>query len=144
MDTLLVLSGIGIPEWSTRNATQTLTLMPSAGAVRQTVNGRMIDIGAPQFKKYASTIVGRDLRPPALDAIFPGSLVTVDCVVELSYETLTAGPNRTIVPGSSRVEGDFTFYRPRLNMMVVNHQVGLEEWSAFYNWTIDLVEDLVA
>lgn len=142
-ETLLVLSQMGIPLYSARGIEQTLTLIPASASIRQTVNGRLINVAPSQFQKYSSSILCRDQRVPAVDGVFPGMLLTVDCVCELAYQN-TGGPTRPVVPGSSRVEGAFTFYRPRLNMMVVSHRSSTEEWAAQVSWSIDLVEDLVA
>jgi hypothetical protein len=44
------------------------------------------------------------------------------------------------VPGSTRIDGLFTKYRPRLIMMVEDVKVTFDEFAAEYNWTIALTE----
>jgi hypothetical protein len=66
-------------------------------------------------------------------------VVTVDCVAELSHP-LASTPSRPIVPGSSRPEGDFVFYRPRLQMLVTGFSVNKDEYGAAVQWQMDLEE----
>ena len=78
--------------------------------------------------------------PPALDGIWPGAVVIVDCVAELSYVTSGGSPDRTVVSGSSRTEGSFTYYRPQLTMMVTRFNVNTDEWKAVVGWDMTLEE----
>jgi hypothetical protein len=71
---------------------------------------------------------------------WPGTQVTVDCIQELSYLTADNNPIRTAVPGSTRVVGDYTFYRPRLTMRVNGYSIEEDEWGAAVSWTIQLEE----
>lgn len=140
-ETLLVLSGMGVPPWSARGLTQSLTPIAASASLRRTVNGALVDLAATQFRKYASTIQCTDQQAPALEGIWPGTELVVDCVAELCYPTLgvsSAGPDREVV--SSRVEGDFTFYRPRLTMRVVNFSAEQDEYGATNAWRLDLEE----
>lgn len=139
-ETLLVLSPIGAPPYSARGMTQTHDPISAAMSFDRTVNGALINLSAAQFHKYKSTISGKDMDPPALDGIWPGAVVTVDCIFELSYLTAGGSPAKTVVSGSSRTADGFTFYRPRLVMMVMNFNVNRDEWGAVVNWRIDLEE----
>lgn len=136
--TLLVLSGMGIPPWSARGLTQTLEPIDAAAQLRRTVNGALVDVAQTAFRKYKSTITGGDQQPPALEAIWPGTELTVDCIAELAYETMTGSPARTVA--GTRTEGDFTFYRPRLTMKVTGFQISTDEWGAKVGWTLSLEE----
>lgn len=138
--TLLVISGEGIPPYSARGLTQTLEPIPAAGGARRTVNGELLDVSSPELRKYASLVSCSDQQTPALDGIWPGEIVTVDCVAELAYKTAGGSPQRTVVTGSSRVEGDYTFYRPRLTMMFMGHQVSRDEYKAIVGWTMAFEE----
>ena len=145
-ETLLVLSGVGVPPYSARGLTQTLTPIAGAAAQRRTVNGTLVDVAPPQFRKYQSSISCTDQQPPALDGIWPGLQVTVDCVAELSYPTPPGDPSpapppsRTAVTGSARYEGDFTFYRPQLVCLVIGFSVSRDEYGALVAWSLDLEE----
>jgi hypothetical protein len=138
--TLLVLAEIDIPPYSARGISQTLTPVSGAGNLRRTVNGALVDLSASQFRKYQSAITCSDQDSPALDGVWPGMSLTVDCVTELCYKTAGGSPSRTVVSGSSRVEGDFTFFRPRLTMRVVDYRVATDEWGAEIGWSLDLSE----
>jgi len=140
VDTLLVITGLDIPPYAARGLTQTLEPIPAAQNFRRTVNATLKNTAAAQFQKYKSQITCSDSVTPAFDGIFPGLIVTVDCVYELSYRTAGGSPQRPIVDGSSRSEGDFTFYRPRLEMMVIQTTGSEDDWGAATSWSIDLEE----
>ena len=139
-DTLLAISGPGVPPYSARGLSQTLTPIQAAQNTRRTVNGALLDVSAPQFRKFRSTISCNDHNTPALDGIWPGQQLTVDCVATLSYKTLGGAPSRPVVPGSSYTEGAFTIYRPRLTMIVMNYAVQEDEYGAVVSWSLDLEE----
>ena len=140
MSDVLTLSGIGVPPYSARGASQTLEPIEAARQLRRTVNGALIDLSRPEFRKYRSTISCADQQPPAIDGVWPGRVVTVDCISELSYRTSGGTPGRTVVPGSSRTEGDYTFYRPQLTMRVVSFSQDTDEYGATVSWSLELEE----
>lgn len=135
-----MLTGMGASPYALRGVTQTLTPIEAAVQMRRTVNGALVDISASQFRKYASTIACEDQVPPALDGIWPGQQLTVDCVAELSYLTAGGSAQRTAVAGSSRAEGLYTFYRPQLTMRVIGFQTQTDEYGAVVAWQLDLEE----
>jgi hypothetical protein len=138
--TLLEISGIDLPHYATRGLTQTLEPIDQAKQTRRTVNGSLKDISAPQFQKYKSTITCTDQQNPGLDGVWPGLQVTVDCVAELSYKTSGGSPDRPVVTDSSRTDGDWTFYRPRLTMRVTSYSTQTDEYGASVGWQLDLEE----
>ena len=140
MASVLSLSGIGVPPYSARAATQSLEPIDQAGQLRRTINGSLVDLSRSDFRKYRSTISCSDQRPPAVDGVWPGQAVTVDCIAELSYLTAGGSPGRTVVPGSPRNEGSFTFYRPRLSMRVVSFSTDTDEYGAVVSWSMELEE----
>ena len=87
-ETVLTLSGVGVPPWSARGLTQTLEPIDAAAQLRRTVNGALRDFGYAPFRKYRSTISCADQEPPAVDGVWPGRTVTVGCVAELSFLTV--------------------------------------------------------
>ena len=145
-NTVLSLSGMGIPPYSARGLTQTLTPIGASSNLRRTVNAALVDISDSTFRKYASVIRSRgDVDPPALEGRWPGMTLTVDCIVELSQESEsteggTEGLDRTPVPGSTRYADGFLFYRPRLVMLITNFDVSKDEWGAAVDWTLSLEE----
>src|SRR3954451_87433 len=113
-ETLLVLSGIGVPDYSARGLTQTLEPIEASASLRRTINGALKDLSYAQFRKYKSTISCQDQESPAVDGIWPGLIATVDCVPELSHPA-AASPSRPVVAGSARTAGTFVFFRPQLH-----------------------------
>lgn len=134
----LVITGIGLPPAAIRGVTQTLEPIQAAAQAMRTVNGALVDVSAAAFRKYASVVSCRDQAPPALSGVWPGQQVTVDCVAELVYETATGAAERTVV--ASRVDGAFTFYRPRLTMRVLSFRTERDEWGAAVGWSMALEE----
>jgi hypothetical protein len=70
-DTLLVLSGIGVPDYSARGLRHTLEPIEASASLRRTVNGALVDLSFAQFRKYKSTISCQDQEPPAVDGVWP-------------------------------------------------------------------------
>lgn len=142
--TILVLTHLAgdvLPAYSARGLTQTLTPIDGAGQISRSINGTAMNMSASQFQKYASKITCPDsTRVPAFDGIWPGDIFVMDCICELSYPTSTGGAGPEVVPGSERVEGDFTFYRPRLTMMLVAFNTTDDEWPNVRGWDTDWVE----
>lgn len=139
-ETVLTITGFGLTPYSARGVQQILDPIPQASAMRRTVNGALVDVSAPEFRKYKSVISCEDMNVPAIDGVWPGQQVTVDCAVELSYLTSGGTPARTVVAGSSRTEGAFTFYRPRLTMRIVTFNEALDELGAALAWQLELEE----
>ncbi|MHB2169969.1 hypothetical protein [Alsobacter sp. R-9] len=139
-ETLLEISGPGINPWSARGLSQSLVPIPAAQSFRRTMNGSLRDLSLEQFRKYRSTISCTDVSVPALDGVWPGQVLTVYCVAELAYLTSSAGGDRPAVAGSEYTDGDYTFYRPILQMMVVGHQVNFDEYGKQHGWTLELEE----
>jgi len=140
--TLLEISGPGIASYTARGATQTLDPIDASSVMARTVNGALIDLSPAQMRKYKSTISCNDTETPALGDVWPGMVLTVDCITELGYLTAGGAPARTIVPGSSRVNSSWTYYRPRLSMMVINYTVSRDEYGAMTDWSLDLEEQI--
>lgn len=138
--TVLNITVAGVPPYSARGLQQTLEPIDAAISQRRTINGTLVDLSVEDFRKYRSTITCNDHQTPALNGIWPGQEVVVDCVAELSYLTSGGSADRTAVSGSSRVEGDFTFYRPQLTMQVVSYRITRDEYGATTGWTLELEE----
>jgi hypothetical protein len=133
----------GVNPYSARGLRGTLSPIDAArgnALLARTVNGTLIDISAPQMRKYKLQVTGSDGEPPALDALWVGMTVVVDCLVELAYLTAIGSSGRTAVAGSERVVGNYTYYRPQLSMMVVELSSELEEWEGVLPWSLALEE----
>jgi hypothetical protein len=156
LPTVLSITGIGFPPYSARGLTQTLVHIGQAAQLRRTVNGELVDISDPLMRKYASTIAGSDQEPPALDGIWPGLEVTVQCIQELAlvdndvptdFEETTEveaptdlGLGRPYVEGSVRRSNGYLFYRPILTMLVTAFDCDRDEWGAAQRFRISLEE----
>lgn len=139
--TVLRMQGIGVPPYSARGLTQTLAHLDQAAQYKRDVNGGLHDISFDGFRKYKSTISGTDQQPPNLDGKWPGKVVTVDCIAELSFTPdESESAQRPIVPGSEQVVGAHTTYRPRLTMMVTSYNSSQDEYGRDVNWSLDLEE----
>lgn len=139
-ETLLTLSGPGINPYSARGITQTLDLVESSSRLAETINGKTVNLSPVQFRKLKSTISFNDVDPPAFDSIWPGMILTVGCAKERSYKTSGGSPDRPVVSGSERVEGEYTYYRPELVMMVVSYADASQEYARTNQATLELVE----
>jgi hypothetical protein len=139
--TNLTLSGDGVQPYATRGATQTLNPIQQASQVDRTVNGKLVNLAFDDgFQKFASAISCNDQTAPAFEKSWPGLTVTVGCLAELCYKTSGGSPSRSVVPDSSRVDGDYTFYRPLLTMMVLNYSTQTDEYGSIVSWSMQLEE----
>jgi hypothetical protein len=142
-DTLLVITPNGIAPYSARGLTQTYTVIAAAVHLERAVNGQLVDLSAPQMRKYASKISCKDQQTPSFGGLYPGMQVVVDCVFELSYLTAngTGYQDRTPVEGSVYTNGDYTVYRPQLTMLVSKApEVEHDEWGREISWSLELEE----
>lgn len=137
----LRLVGIGIPPYSSRGLSQTLTPITQASQLERSINGKMIDFGYEPMQKYASTITGSDHRPPAFDQLWPGRVLIVDCITELCVEGGPPFGREPVDYEHVRFENGFSYYRPRLTMVVINWNMDEDEWAAGVSWTLNLEED---
>lgn len=138
--TLLRLDPIGVQPYAARGLVQTLTPIAAAGNNRRNINGALLDLSAPQFRKYASNITGNDQAPMPFDNVWPGMTLQVDCIERLSYK-VGGSPHRPVVPDSvQRTEAGYVLFYPRLIMKVVNWSGQGAEWAATEGWSLDLEE----
>lgn len=140
-DTLLTISGLGNFQYQARGLTQTLFVIKQTQQQVRDVNGILVDVSNPAFRKYGSKITCTDVDATPIDGLWPGMEVVVGCTCELAYPTGNSGsPYRAVVSGSSYVQGAYTFYRPELNMMILDIQRTFDEWKHDNGWEIDLEE----
>ena len=140
-DTLLTITGFGALLYQARGLTQSLEVIKAANSQERDIEGALIDISGKQFRKYVSVVTCTDQTAPPIDNLFPGMRVTVECACPLCYLTGNPGsPARPEVSGSSYVEGDYTFYRPVLTMLIRDVKLSFDEWKADIQWQIFLEE----
>jgi hypothetical protein len=138
MSSILTITGIGISPYAARGLTETISPIPSTNQLVRTVNGTLIDLSLPAFRKYAVLITGSDQRPPCFNGIWPGVSVTVACISLLARTGGSA--DRTPVTGSIFTEEAITYYRPQLTMRVTDFQWTTDEFGARVGWTLALEE----
>jgi len=98
-DTLLVISGCGIPPWSCRGARQNLT--PDVDAqMERDVNGSLKDIPLPaSFQKLRTSISCEDVAAPAFGDLVYGQQIVISCIQERGIPiTLAAGVGSATLP----------------------------------------------
>ncbi len=135
-----MISGMGFSPYAARGLTQTLQPIEQAKQLRRTASGKLVDVSVAQFHKYRSTISCTDQRVPAIDGTWPGMVVTVSCIAELSHP-IGGTPSRPVVPGSAREEAGYVFYRPVLVMRVVDVAPSTDEFAAEVAWSLELEEE---
>jgi hypothetical protein len=143
--TLIVLTPVApaIAPWltpfSARGATQTLDVILGGEAlgslIQRDVNANLMDMTNPAFRKYQSIITCRDSETPGLDKAWLGAKVTLACALELAYP-VGGSPDRTPVSGSTRTQGNTTFYRPLLTMMIYDLKNSFDEYASRYSYSI--------
>lgn len=135
-ETLLVISGQGVPPYSARGLTQTWEPIAAAGVFGRTINGKLINLSPPQMELYRTTISCTDQDAPAWEGVFPGTVITVDCVFEFSFQIGMGGATRPVVPFSSRIVGAWTYYRPQLVIMVTSLVGSRNEYGHLTDWQL--------
>lgn len=139
--TLLSLEGIGVHPYSARGLSQTLEPIDAQAHIERTVNGELIDFGYDPMKKYKSTISGSDVRPPAVDGVWAGKIVTVNCIATISHpEYVGFGREPVNYDDAVIMEQGFITYYPRLRMMVMGFSIDQDEFGAVVGWKMDLEE----
>ncbi len=126
--------------YAARGLTQTLNPIEQAKDLRRTINGNLVDFSVDQFRKYASIIGGNDQMPPGVSGVWPGREIRVECIAELYYLTAGGSAERPGVDGSTRTEGPYTYFRPVLDMRVVDFNPSFDEWDAQVSWSLTLEE----
>lgn len=140
-DTVLTISSLGGFQYQARNLSQTLAVIKEASQAVRTINAALRDVSNHAFRKYESEISCTDINAPPLDGLFPGNIVTVQCASILCYKTGNPGsPHRNEVSGASWTLGEFSFYHPVLEMMVIDVNENFEEWKSDFQWKLKLAE----
>lgn len=140
-DTILTISQFGQLKYQARGLTQTIKVIPAASQQERDVNGILIDLSNPIFRKYSTTITCTDNMTPPFDAVWPGAELVIGCAVYFSFLTGNLGsPDRPIVPHSEFVFGEYTFYNPELTCLVREVSWQSEEWRGNVPWSFTAEE----
>lgn len=114
----LVISGIGIPDYALRGVRQRVTPIEQSSRLERTVNGNLVDLSDPSFRKRATTITGEDVEFPHLADVWPGQEVTVTSIISAS-----ASGDPIVITG-----------------MVKTFEMDFDEYGAVASWTIEIWE----
>jgi len=154
-NTELSIEGLDLPPYAQRGLVQSLTMIDQAKSARRTLNGSLLNVADSQFRKYISSISNGSVeatQPPAFDLMYPGQILTVNCIVELcqrltstemdteSELSTEAWLGREAVEGSIRYEDGYVFFRPVLEMMLKDFSFELDEWKSIISWNLELEE----
>lgn len=134
----LVITGLHMPPYATRGVKQSIEPIDGSKQIRRTINGALVNLSNDQFRKYKTAINCEDQQPPG--NIWPGTEITIACIVEFCYLTSGGTPDRPEVSGSSRIEGNFTFYRPIITALVTGININRDEWGAVVGWQLEAEE----
>ena len=139
--TQLVLSAIDMADFAARGISESLSPIGVSAQTARSWNGTLVDLSDTTHRKLKAAWRCTDLVPPALNGIWPGQLLTVDCISWLNYVTSGGSPAHTVVTSSSYTEGALTFYRPRLTMRITAPWTAdYDEWEAVTAWTLEAEE----
>jgi hypothetical protein len=116
--TLLSIDGIDFSDYASRGITMSLQPV-DAGALEVDVNGNLVDMTLPQFRKYEATVECTDHEAPDFTDIWRGTVVEVVCIPQL-------GP-------SDSTDGTLT-----MSMMVDTWNTGRDEWQSEVAWSLHL------
>ena len=164
-DLALYLEGgaeIVIPYEASVGISQSLSPISEGAEMRRGVNGQLIVVASPLFRKYETEVSCRDMSAPTLGDVWIGQLVTIRCVATLSQRiaagaaTLARDPvsgsvvcynaagdevahtctGRSITAaGAARV-----VYRPILSCAVTAFSIDEDEISGDVSWSISATE----
>lgn len=122
--TLLSIDGIELGDYSARGLTMTLEPIAQAAAMRRNMNGELMDLSLPQFRKYRASVSCSDVESPIfVPDVWPGKLVLVRCVPYLGTGDLDDSTDQL-----------------GLVMRVVTWSAQRNEWGAVSSWSLDLEE----
>ena len=139
--TVLTITGPGIAPYSARGLTQSYEPISASIHLERDVDGGMIDFSAPQFRKYRSKISCTDQNTPALNGIWPGTVLTMECAQEMSFKSdRPEDQEREAVEGSVRTEGGYTFYRPIMTVIFLGWSATGAEYTHDVAWSFDVEE----
>ncbi len=112
----------------------------NAGELVEDVNGNLVDLTDPAFRKYRVSLSCRqNVQLPAVAGLWRGQELTVALPTTLREPGST--PSRTAVSGSVQVVGGYVEYRPVLTVAVDFNSLEETEWQGMSSgWRLTLLE----
>lgn len=93
-----------IPYESSRGIKQSLAPIDGGLDMRRSVNGELVVVANPLFRKYVTEISASDFAAPALGSVWKGTGVTVECVVPITQAVVSGAATLGRDPVSGSVE----------------------------------------
>lgn len=164
-ETLLTISGVGLPPMSARGCTQELIPIPN-GEFRKTVNGALVFVKTSDYQRYRTIIKCSDMNCPAVGNIWMGSKVEIGCIQNIwqnadsschSIKLLKIPADNSVVVIDEQqrylkhildeesvvhilddnISGQiFISYRPKLDMLITDFRVETNEWELKTSWIL--------
>lgn len=115
--TTLVISGVTLPEYACLGLVEDLGVIDQAKQNKRTVNGGLIDLSDPNFRKRTWRLSANEaIDFPDFSNLWPGALVTITTISKFNNSTIS-----------------FTG-------RVMDFESSFDEWAARYDWSIDVEE----
>src|SRR5689334_9588440 len=83
-----------LPLYSARGLRESMDYIDGAMFQGRTVNAEAVNLALSRFRLLRLTLSATDVRPPSMDAIYPGRIVTVECAGVFNYPTAGGSPGR--------------------------------------------------
>lgn len=111
-----------------------------ANQLARDVNGNLVDLGDPRFRKYAVSLsCSGNVQLPGLTNIWPGMDFQIELPVTLREPGAT--PSRTAVAGSERIVGGYVEYRPAMTVKLTRNSLQETEWRGRTSgWSLSFEE----
>lgn len=95
---------IVIPYEASRGTKQSISQIDGGADFRRTVNGDLVAVANPLFRRYAIEISGSDSAAPALGGVWIGDAVTVECITPITQRVIGGATTLGRTPVSGSVE----------------------------------------
>lgn len=130
---------IVMPAGSSFGVSTSIRLIGAAASMRRTVNGRLVVIADPAFRKYAVSINASDMILPPIFDLYTGQRVTVELATIIRERGQI--PTRPYVFDTLQTGNGWIEYRPILVCLVVEPpEMSDEEYAGTASWSIELEE----
>lgn len=129
---------INFPDGSALFVEADITPIDGATDLRRTVNGSLVNLSDPAFRKLAVTLSASDMTLPALGNLYPGDTLTVECPVVIRERG--GVPARPAAGGVFTIGNGWVEYRPVLECMLIANSLNETEGKASASWSLTLEE----
>jgi hypothetical protein len=129
---------IPFPEGSARFVECAIEPISTSTRFERTVNGRLVDLSDPAFRKLAVNLSAADLVVPAIGGLYVGQAATVE--IPTVIRERGAVPARQAVEGSILIGNGWVEYRPVIEAMITGLSTSETEGKAAASWSIQVEE----